>query len=136
MKIRTSDLTGTALDWAVAKCEGFQLKADPMDFDIESANGGWWIWENASRGGKQARIGKGYSPSIKWSQGGRIIEREYIQTWKDNCSNDWLASAFGDTSMDRAGAPYDSGSTPLIAAMRCYVASKLGEEVEVPDEIA
>ena len=26
-------------------------------------------------------------------------------------------------------------ATPLIAAMRCYVASKLGEEVDVPDEL-
>jgi hypothetical protein len=24
------------------------------------------------------------------------------------------------------------GITPLIAAMRCYVASKLGDEVEIP----
>jgi hypothetical protein len=27
------------------------------------------------------------------------------------------------------------GHTPLIAAMRCYVASKLGDEVEIPDEL-
>jgi hypothetical protein len=25
------------------------------------------------------------------------------------------------------------GHTPLIAAMRCYVASKLGDEVEIPE---
>ena len=28
-----------------------------------------------------------------------------------------------------------NGPTPLIAAMRCYVASKLGDEVEVPVEL-
>ena len=28
-----------------------------------------------------------------------------------------------------------SGPTPLIAAMRCYVASKLGDEVDVPEEL-
>jgi hypothetical protein len=27
------------------------------------------------------------------------------------------------------------GPTPLIAAMRCYVASVLGDEVEVPDSL-
>ena len=27
------------------------------------------------------------------------------------------------------------GPTALIAAMRCYVASKLGEEVDVPEEL-
>jgi hypothetical protein len=28
------------------------------------------------------------------------------------------------------------GPTPLIAAMRCYVASKLGDEVELPEELS
>jgi hypothetical protein len=27
------------------------------------------------------------------------------------------------------------GPTPLVAAMRCYVASQLGDEVDVPDEL-
>lgn len=33
------------------------------------------------------------------------------------------------------GIPEGYGPTPLIAAMRCFVASKLGDEVEVPDEL-
>lgn len=28
-----------------------------------------------------------------------------------------------------------SGPTPLIAAMRCFVSSKLGDEVEIPEEL-
>jgi hypothetical protein len=28
-----------------------------------------------------------------------------------------------------------SGPTPLIAAMRCYVASKLGDEIEIPENL-
>jgi len=31
---------------------------------------------------------------------------------------------------------HGKGPTPLIAAMRCYVASKLGDEVEIPQELA
>jgi hypothetical protein len=27
------------------------------------------------------------------------------------------------------------GPTPLIAAMRCYVASKLGDEIDIPEEL-
>ncbi len=38
-------------------------------------------------------------------------------------------------AMIKGGFFTSYGSTPLIAAMRCYVASKLGEEVEVPDEL-
>ena len=27
------------------------------------------------------------------------------------------------------------GPTPLIAAMRCYVSGKLGDEVDIPEEL-
>jgi hypothetical protein len=98
MKTKTAELTGVALDWAVAKCEGYQLDLVPEGE---------------------------YTPSTDWSQGGPLIEREKLAIcigWKQ-----WLA--FSDDT-ENAGA---QGPTPLIAAMRCYVASKLGDEVEVPD---
>jgi len=28
-----------------------------------------------------------------------------------------------------------TGPTPLIAATRCYVASKLGDDIEIPEEL-
>ncbi len=34
-----------------------------------------------------------------------------------------------------AGGKWGMGPTPLIAAMRCYVASKLGDEVDIPEEL-
>jgi hypothetical protein len=37
--------------------------------------------------------------------------------------------------MDSYTAIKGYGHTPLIAAMRCYVASKLGDEVEIPQEL-
>jgi hypothetical protein len=72
--------------------------------------------------------------STDWSQGGPIIEREGIATKK------WLGAWQAeveflpdDDTHYRYGKSY--GPTPLIAAMRCYVASKLGDEVEVPEEL-
>jgi hypothetical protein len=72
-----------------------------------------------------------WHPSTDWAQGGPIIERKRIATsyhpnpfqpgWEP-----WRAS-FAAWSC--------GGLTPLIAAMRCYVASKLGEEVEVPEAL-
>jgi hypothetical protein len=52
---------------------------------------------------------------------------EYVMTIKCNKLN-WVK---------REDWPrhYFVGPTPLIAAMRCYVASKLGDEVEVPEEL-
>jgi hypothetical protein len=62
--------------------------------------------------------------STDWAQGGPIIEREGIAVGKS-----WESwKAFTDTSTGE-------GPTPLIAAMRCYVASKLGDTVNIPKEL-
>jgi len=74
--------------------------------------------------------GHGYSPSTNWSQGGPIIEREGIELVPDG-GGAWGAAIRGGDEDDMSQAP-----TPLIAAMRCFVSSRLGGEVEVPDELA
>jgi len=67
--------------------------------------------------------------STKWEFGGPIIEREGIDLQYQGGETDvWAADIFNADSMIY-------GDTPLVAAMRCYVASKLGDEVEVPDEL-
>lgn len=104
MKIKTSELTGAALDWAVAVCEGVDPEAARLFFD-----GGY------------------YHYSTNWAQGGPIIERESIALLP---SGDW-----GAVKNLAFLTPTHHGSTPLIAAMRCYVASKLGDEVDVPNEL-
>ena len=105
MKIKTSDLTGAALDWAVTKCEGY-------DHEVTSSEWGMWGW------------------ATDWAQGGPLVEREKIGIDCDDLGT-WFASH--DLSAETAfGA---TGPTPLIAAMRCYVASQLGGEVEIPEEL-
>lgn len=100
MIIKTIDLTGPALDWAVAKCEG------------SAYHGPAWT-----------------KYSTDWSQGGPIIEREGISVW-----------VFDDVTW-KAQNPFVGvdcvyeGDTLLIAAMRCYVASNLGDEIDVPNEL-
>ncbi len=111
---KVSDLSGVALDWAVAKCEEYRLDLVP---------------DNS------------YRPSNDWAQGGPIIERNHFtlrntfdggkprigtaDAWK--CQLD-----FKDGKLS-FGAFCEYGPTPLIAAMRCYVAIKLGDEVDVPE---
>lgn len=70
----------------------------------------------------------GFRPSTDWAQGGPIIERELDMLVKQD-SGQWLVS------VSNPKVAWYLGPTPLIAAMRCYVASKLGEEVEVPEEL-
>ena len=125
MKIKTSELTGTALDWAVAKCEGKNgvLHDDGITrcIVIATASG----------------VYKGtWKPSVNWAQGGPIIEREEIDLNHYRLADKtamWEAS--GSIGAKGAGYRYAVGPTPLIAAMRCYVASKLGDEVETPNEL-
>lgn len=112
MKIKTSELTGAALDWAVAKCEGFE----PFTDDI------WWIIE---RDGAYIQLPKYASD---WAQGGPIIYREDIDLYT---SGVWRAEIIRADEV----AFSIKGPTPLIAAMRCYVANKLGDEIEVPEEL-
>ena len=66
-----------------------------------------------------------YSPSTNWAQGGPIIEGALMVISPDP-SQGWLARSFMD-------AVEHYGRTPLVAAMRCYVATNLGDEVEIPD---
>lgn len=114
--MKTSKLQGAALDWAVAKCEGF----------IDDCN--TWLHEATVQ-----EVADGhFKPSTNWEQGGPIIEREGVSmrfSLRD-ARGAWY-SVMGKNlflSPDFEG----SGPTPLIAAMRCYVASKLGDEVEIP----
>ena len=76
---------------------------------------------------------EGFEPSTDWSQGGPIIEREEIGTKRRMPSmrgEKWEAA--GSIGAKGAGYRHAVGPTPLIAAMRCLCASKLGDEVEVP----
>lgn len=124
------ELTGAALDWAVAKCEG------GSDFIFDGV-----VW-GFSLNGKSKVLASGawaesmrFAPSTDWSRGGPIIEREMCKGM--NLYGD--GSTFGAMyyNIDKADSEFGSyfGLTPLIAAMRCFVASKLGDEVEIPEEL-
>jgi hypothetical protein len=64
-------------------------------------------------------------PSTDWKQGGPIIEREQIDI---QCFPRKSGGVVWRTF-------HADGPTPLIAAMRCFVAIKLGDEVDVPDDV-
>jgi hypothetical protein len=114
--MKTSELTGAALDWAVAKAEGHDVD-DPT----------WW-----------PDFGDESCYSTDWQQGGPIIEREGISltSYLDEEDSYWIGSVECQYRDFNATAYYEEcGPTPLIAAMRCYVASMLGDEVDVPEEL-
>ena len=117
-----NELSGADLDLEVAKCEGgvFHMR------QYSGVNPGpefpaiqWrYDWQELCN----------YTPSTDWEQGGPIIEREGITVSKEK--GGWSAYFRDNLFEDDGSEHWQTGPTPLIAAMRCYVASKQGESNE------
>ena len=147
--MKTSELIGPALDWAVAKCEGYTLVFFDEFFRLNGlASGGSEArvdsmlefqplkgkWARRNSVGSCTEI---YGYSTDWNLAGPIIERECIATYASGaCSvspknpDYWVAEI-----LDTSEILTQYGPTPLIAAMRAFVASRLGDEVEIPEEL-
>jgi hypothetical protein len=157
MKIKTAELTGPALDWAVDAVE----TGDPMRVEYKKDGSGvWMLFDKHNM----------YAPngpqkySTDRNLAGTIVERENISVIR--CADEYGKDAKGFTTLERipvwgavCGERYSCdavygpqgdnwgeqysideddvvlGPTPLIAAMRAYVAKKLGPEVDVPEEL-
>lgn len=112
MKVKTSEAAGAVLDWAVAIAEGDEnakrLLAPRSKLGIRL----WPKWE----------------PSINGCQGGPLLEKYSIST---ECL--WVCNSEKRFWMARIGSDYvQHGPTQLVAGMRCLVASRVGDEFEVP----
>ena len=153
--MKTSELTGAALEWAVARLES---KASPMGMDSADI---LLYRSTATNAFMYKRWAIPYSTD--WAQGGPIIEREGISVirlddesvpdekgfYQGKYIPQWGAVIGTRHSIEKSyggqgdywGLEYHvdggaiCGDTPLIAAMRCYVASKLGDTVDIPKEL-
>lgn len=124
--MKVADLEGPILDYWVAKAEGIAVQIFPAGH----------LYAGVSRTDPEYWSNEGldpyFSPSTDWRQGGTIIERAEIMVcpWAHYGHIDqydgWYANIFYD-----GGEEYttDKCPTPLIAAMRAYVASKFGDEL-------
>lgn len=127
MKTPVAKLTGRALDYAVALAEG----GTNLQYDTVAT---YWITIN----GKDLALSSGWAASMSFapsssSVGDDIIDREMISTTVEH-SGVWLAYMGFNLGDEKRCMVV--GSTRREAAMRCYVASKLGAEVEIPKELA
>lgn len=123
---KVSELIGAELDYWVAKASGkasirerhfggvLQIGKSGLEINTSTGYKSIWPWD--------------YSPSTNWAQGGAIMEREGITVeaiWPVSGNlpiNSWHA--------ERNSVHFHFGTTPLIAAMRCYVDSVFGYEVD------
>lgn len=142
MLIKTNDLVGKSLNWAVATAtDGFSFY---FERHVEWLDDVEWVMndegiiqshtEIPSNSMNRRYDAVDWSPSTNWGQGGPIIEREKIEIGPyDN--QEWRAMIFNNIET-RFMKELTIAPTPLIAAMRCYVASKMGDTIEVPDQLA
>ena len=154
MKIKTSELSASFINLAVAIADKVELDS------VESFKGKIYLWVRDKCNSGRLEL---FSPATDWEQGGSIIEREKISLLR--CDDEYFTDSEGFTTSQRIpvwfaehggghslqedygsqgdyqGACFhvpsegQYGETSLIAAMRCYVACKLGESVDIPEEL-
>ena len=115
---KVAELEGVLLDAAVAIALGATWPGvgAPLLRDVDDILEGlpWYEYKDEFR------------PSVCWSHGGPIIERECIGLQHWGGDRGWLA---GHCKSIGPGVADGRGATPLIAAMRCVVAGKFGATV-------
>lgn len=127
LKIKTSELTGAALDWAVAIALGGTPER-PQDGQFINANGARWL-----AGFHQHAPSASYCPSTNWAQCGPLIDQFGLSLDNASCGKrDELRKC---ASSVRGWLMAEYGPTPQVAICRAVVAGELGEEVEVPAEL-
>jgi hypothetical protein len=122
MKIKTEDLTGEMLDCTVATLVGWRFRIEGGDVALYFYNSDSIILSRC--------YVYDLPFSSDWALGGHIIEDERIGI--SSTSLQWNARII---HTERGVVMSQYGATPLVAAMRVFVASKLGDEVEIPDEL-
>lgn len=138
MQVKTSALIDLPLDYAVSKA----LKRNPRnDVDPHPCSSPLW-YEHTNLGWRLIQ-----SYSTNWSHAGLIIDSEDIdiigawdnvETWPSVYTLQRTTFSAGISYSVELGHKYtfqQDGPTKLIAAMRCFVLSQLGEYVDIPEEI-
>jgi hypothetical protein len=120
MKIKTSELSRAALDWAVEYALLSHVANTEMRASVALRNHRTKeVWYSNNR-----------------ALGDPLLEREKISVGYERYGSPGgeMWDAVKEVSKD-AGFLLEFGATPLEAGMRVLVASEIGNQVDVPDEL-
>lgn len=127
VEVKTSELVGAGLDWAVAQVESIEYHHKYV--------GKEWAFKVIDQTNLHL-IKSNFSPSTDWAQGGPLRDEYRVALFNANGhgvvavfdhDNEWL-----DIEASAADA---MGPTALIALCRAIVAAKMGDVVRVPKEL-
>ncbi|MDF2491155.1 MAG: hypothetical protein K0S77_3777 [Pseudomonas sp.] len=124
IEMKTAELSGEALGWAVGMAEGLTLYLDTPIY-----GNGWRVFviHRAEATGRYER----YAPWESWALGGPLIENRMVSLHCPQSTDDvWAGWVITDS-----GEFCQAGNTALIAACRAIVAARLGDTVQVPKEL-
>ncbi len=134
IEVKTADLSGEALGWAVGKAEGLDLYLEPPGYNGVS----WRVF--ARYRGDVTEQSKRYDPWQNWALGGHLIEKHHVQTSFNGCGFSrsptgeyWCAYVCKPTGQEVL--PSGGGPSVLTASCRAIAQAKLGETVKVPKEL-
>lgn len=126
VSVKTSELLGSALDWAVAKAEGFDIRRLKHEFRL-SYNGTDTALLRKKASGFKVATPHFWQPSVDWNGCGRLIEKYAIEF-------EWITDLTLRAEIPACGTSAHARNH-LIAACRAIVASVLGDTVSVPKEL-
>ena len=109
MRVKVSSATPQQLDWMVT----YVLYGEQAHYIY-----------------KHSKVRNQYASN--WAHAGPIIEGERLCI---DIGHDGVWLACNKQNYDDVPEFMHAGSTTLIAAMRCFVAFRLGDEVELPEEL-
>ncbi|WP_409274262.1 phage protein NinX family protein [Pseudomonas sp. KCJK9111] len=121
IEVKTGDLVGESLGWAVGMAEGLALHLEPPQY-----GNGWRVF--AIYRGEATERSKRYNPWEAWVLGGPLVAKYRIGFGL------YSDSFFAVIGLDDIAGDGD-GLTHLVAAMRAIIGAKLGDTVQVPKEL-
>lgn len=125
IEVKTADLAGEALGWAVGKAEGLDLQLTPPGYNGVP----WRVF--ARYQGQAIEHTKRFNPWEDWAVGGPLIEKRMVSLHCPQSTDDvWAGWVITDK-----GEFCQAGDSAPIAACRAIVSAALGDTVQVPKEL-
>ncbi|WP_110994637.1 phage protein NinX family protein [Pseudomonas sichuanensis] len=124
IEVKTADLAGHALDWAVAQAEGLEVFLVGPQYNVP-----WRVfWKK--RGEVLVRDVL-YNPHEDWALAGPLIDKHMVSLHCPQSTDDvWAGWVITDK-----GEFCQAGDSAPISACRAIVAAKLGNTVNMPKEL-
>lgn len=128
--VESRELTGTPLDWAVAKAIGCEFKENSIGA-LHAYLNGTYIGGFITHKPRQTIFPDSlYTPTNYWRQGGPLIESHIIEIDKYG-GRDGIEEGWTVRSINRFTVR--SGPTLLVASMRCIAGEVYPLSIEIPE---